>query len=587
MNVDNFRLPEQPRHSGCPTHPDESVTGVCASCLRERLAVFDPETRRVKPSGSGGPASSVAASLRAGIFRGGRAAVAGIAPELRRTRSFSVRGRSECSTSGHVEPQRKSCDVRVRNTLWSLFHLDDENAVVAREACGEIEPERRSNAGGGAAGFVRTVFENREEEEAEEEREKAREEARVPEREARAPEEEVMVSEGADRVEEFCEMRTMKAHIDLDSRVAAATKKQPTERGKDAPGGFWLASVFTKRIQKWRRKHRSKKPAAAAVASSEITETARRSCDTEPRFSIDAGRNSWDLPRFSLDEPRASWDGYLIGRVFSRPIVSGGDDTFGRADNLIPVQEDAVTPGGATQTRDYYSDSSSSQRRRKSFSKNQQMAGEEVPTVSCNAPTRSSLAISDDFQGSSANFCDYSLRDDFSGSFGDIGDDSKRLRKSRRWSIWGFIHRKAKEDDRDCRSNGIERSFSESWQELRREVNGGHFSGLNHRDFRCNSSVSSRSSRSRGSFGDYRNHVMDVNGSSGFSKASSNKKKKKKRDEAVLDRNRSARYSPSHIDNGLLRFYLTPLRSSRKGGSMGNGRVKNAHSFARSVLRLY
>lgn len=29
--------------------------------------------------------------------------------------------------SAAFEPQRKSCDVRVRNTLWSLFSQDDES----------------------------------------------------------------------------------------------------------------------------------------------------------------------------------------------------------------------------------------------------------------------------------------------------------------------------------------------------------------------------------------------------------------------------------------------------------------------------
>ncbi|KAF4399310.1 hypothetical protein G4B88_022393 [Cannabis sativa] len=58
----------------------------------------------------------------------------------------------------------------------------------------------------------------------------------------------------------------------------------------------------------------------------------RRSCDTDPRFSLGAGRMSLDAsrmpfddPRYSFDEPRASWDGYLIGRTFSKmpTMVSG------------------------------------------------------------------------------------------------------------------------------------------------------------------------------------------------------------------------------------------------------------------------
>ncbi|KAL9685700.1 hypothetical protein QQ045_023151 [Rhodiola kirilowii] len=43
----------------------------------------------------------------------------------------------------------------------------------------------------------------------------------------------------------------------------------------------------------------------------------RRSCDTDPRFSLDIGRISLDDSRYSFDEPRASWDGYLVGKTVS------------------------------------------------------------------------------------------------------------------------------------------------------------------------------------------------------------------------------------------------------------------------------
>uniref|UniRef100_A0A0A9HK51 Uncharacterized protein n=1 Tax=Arundo donax TaxID=35708 RepID=A0A0A9HK51_ARUDO len=62
-----------------------------------------------------------------------------------------------------------------------------------------------------------------------------------------------------------------------------------------------------------------------------------------------------------------------------------------------------------------------------------------------------------------------------------------------------------------------------------------------------------------------------------------------------LERNRSARYSPGRAaDNGMLRFYLTPMRSgsARRGGGglpskAGPGRPLASQSFARSVLRMY
>lgn len=117
------------------------------------------------------------------------------------------------------------------------------------------------------------------------------------------------------------------------------------------------------------------------------------------------------------------------------------------------------------------------------------------------------------------------------------------------------------------RANGVERSLSESWQEMRRERNGDV--RVNRNMFRSNSSVSWRNSNGiGGSFASsVRNSNVEMNG--------------KKKNGFVLERNRSARYSP---DNGLLRFYLTPLRGSRRGGL---GKPTNSHSIARSVLRLF
>ena len=197
------------------------------------------------------------------------------------------------------------------------------------------------------------------------------------------------------------ELKTMKDHIDLDSQ----SKKTSGRDFKEIAGSFWsAASVFSKKLQKWRQKQKLKKqrnggPGSATLpvekpigrqyreTQSEIADYGfgRRSCDTDPRFSLDAGRISFDDPRYSFDEPRASLDGYLIGRTFPRmpTMVSVFEDApvnvVSRSDTQIPVEEpprmsmnsineddeDETVPGGSVQTRDYYSDSSS--RRRKSL----------------------------------------------------------------------------------------------------------------------------------------------------------------------------------------------------------------------------
>ncbi|KAK9279223.1 hypothetical protein L1049_012901 [Liquidambar formosana] len=99
--------PQTHRFSACHRHPGDPVTGFCASCLRERLSGLNPPTH-LEISGGGCNVASSSSLL----------------PELRRCKSLSVGKRD--GFSGASEPRRNSCDVRARNTLWSLFNLDDE-----------------------------------------------------------------------------------------------------------------------------------------------------------------------------------------------------------------------------------------------------------------------------------------------------------------------------------------------------------------------------------------------------------------------------------------------------------------------------
>ncbi|KAI3824308.1 hypothetical protein L1987_05763 [Smallanthus sonchifolius] len=76
----------------------------------------------------------------------------------------------------------------------------------------------------------------------------------------------------------------------------------------------------------------------------------RRSCDIDPRFSLDAGWISIDDPRHSFDEPRASWDGYIIERTFPRlpPMVEDAPVVHvQRSDMQISIEK-------PTKTDDHY-----------------------------------------------------------------------------------------------------------------------------------------------------------------------------------------------------------------------------------------
>ncbi|THU50781.1 hypothetical protein C4D60_Mb06t23940 [Musa balbisiana] len=522
------RLPS----STCDLHPGETVTGFCASCLRERLAGLEAPA-----AASGRRSTSALRSVFSKVTVG--AGPAAGPSSLRRSKSFS-------------------------------FGRGGDVFSAQRPRASALEPQRRPI---GTSGEIN--------------------------------------EEGKGAAEEEMELKPMKDHINLDSEQQHQAKKPPQKDFKEIASSVWLAaSVFSKKLQKWRRRQKPKKQGGEATMPAEeppktsrrfhdtqsevaMDCSGRRSCDTDPRFSLDAARMSIDDPRFSWDEPRASWDGYLIGgrSVFPRlpPILSVVEDApapaVQRSDYLIPVEADADIPGGSAQTRDYYLDSSSQRRRsldRSSSIREQPVEISEPKPVS---NSRVSPAGGMDFfpfhHGASLerevkNWSSNSLRDDYSGSFESAFRDlnkgasaKKSSRWSKAWNIWGLLQRR---NSSRGEANMVDRSLSESWPELRCKSTNG-------RILRSNSSVSSRvSSHANAGYGVMRTSSMRSSGND----------KKKSRDEPVLERNRSARYSPNHIENGMLRFYLTPKRNARRNGvSASRRQMMPSPYLARSMLGLY
>ncbi|XP_071723038.1 protein OCTOPUS-like [Rutidosis leptorrhynchoides] len=604
-------LPLQPPRSSfsCDRHPDENFSGFCPLCLCERLTTLDQSaaaaagtssSRRNSTSSATAALKSIYTTFEAYRNKSSTTATAktssSFLPELRRTKSFSAaRNDGLGFSTGGYELQRKSCDVR--NTLYSLFTIDDVNKQHLKNRANGTELEQEIEINVNEIEVPNDVV-SREINEIEE-----------------LPVEDASTDE--------LKIKTMKdhIHIDLDSQSKKSTKSN-----------FWsAASVLSKKWQTWRRKQKkspndvvssSKLPIEKPISrqyretQSEIADYGfgRRSCDVDhPRFSLDAGRVSFDDPRYSFDEPRASWDGYMIGRTFPRlpPMVEDVPIVVHvpRSDMQIsveqPAKSDEFVPGGSIQTREYYTDSSS--RRRKSLDRSnsiRKMAAAVVaemddtnikPEAGAAARSAALAPVSNakvspatiDYNNYPSNKglrapsigCEQelrrdsnsnSLRDDYSETFEiglgfrDNGVEKKESKKSRRWKwkIWGFIHRrggnKDDEDDRCSRVNGVARSYSESWQE----------NGNNRNLFRSNSSVSWRNS----------SHNMKKSSS----EFGNGKNKRVGGDEFVLERNRSARYSPKHTDSGLLRFYLTPLRGSRRSRSSSN-----SNSIARNMTRNY
>ncbi|KAI3804176.1 hypothetical protein L1987_32350 [Smallanthus sonchifolius] len=252
-SVTDQPLPLPPLSFSCDRHPEDNLTGLCPSCLRERLTILDQ--------------SPTTAAAKSG--------------DVRRPNLMSI---DDENKPLHNVNNYEGDEIRVSEDE-EITNLNDlENDIVEMEA------------------KIDAIVNN---------------------------------------------LKSIKDQIDRDSH-----SKKPSS------SNFWsTASVWNKKWQNWRRKHKKNGvvskttlPAANTIprpyreTQSEIGDYGfgRRSCDTGPRFSLDTGRVSFDDPR-----ARGSWDGYLIGPKLP-PM--GGDLNL----NI---------PGGSTQTREYYLNSCS--RRRK------------------------------------------------------------------------------------------------------------------------------------------------------------------------------------------------------------------------------
>lgn len=459
--------------------------------------------------------------------------------ELRRSKSFSGR---KCE--GFIEPRRRSCDVLGRSTLWSLFNLDDQrhgSSVLDDVNAADLRYPR----------LLGTVYALREEDENEEEI-RVSENVSLPNAN--------LVDQRVEELTDGEELMTMKEHIDLEWQ----SKKQSVRDLKGVAGTVWIAaSAFSKQLRKWRQKQKMKKLSGDGRSltkraekgigrqlretQSEIAEYGfgRRSCDTEPRFSVDAGRLSLDDPRCSLDEPRASWDGYLAGRTLMRlpsSILRNSENSQILVEGAANrVDDEEVPPLKFSQARRSCDHSS--------------MTGKMavVAEVDDKKSSLSNARVSPEniefFHGTKKlHFSGRHLRDPKSGSLKDelCTGSKKGLKKG--WNIWELIQRRSdrnfEKEERHCRENAAD------------PING---SG------EAKAGFSSKLINGRGGgCGDTR------------------------REESVLDKNRSTRYSTKNLDSGLLRFYLTPLRSNNTKSSSNKPRKsmekKNSQSVAAHVL---
>ncbi|XP_071717979.1 protein OCTOPUS-like [Rutidosis leptorrhynchoides] len=468
------------RFTVCHRHPSEPVTGFCALCLHDRLADLDSST-----SGSAEVEKTVVCSRPSR----GHGVYPATVPELRRSKSVAA---DKCNVVDRdvMDQRRKSCDVRARSSLSDLFVT--ESMKLGFSDVNEDEEIRVLDDGG----------------------------------------DEIRVSDDFS-VSDEGEKRTMKEMIEIEIELQNKRKN------------FWeSASVFSQKLRKWRQKQKEKKECRPKIGQlgqfrdsqcqSEVTDygLGRRSCDTEPRFSIDANRLSVDDPRCSFDEHRASWDGYMIARSIPRltPIVD--NSILAPIDRgMNPISEDGVSSGGSGQSNSDYRGSSSSSMK-SSSTKTVGSSGEDG-NLGSNA--RVSPANDVTFERTKLVITEKELKD---------------------WHLNSVVN-----ENIESNSNGTVSSSKTS------AMNG------------YKKAIPSRWKKVCNLWGqkpklDDKKNVQTINSSAKLIRNASIVNSRNRSDQScrdmVLDRNRSKRYSTSDINSGLLRLYLTPFRNTRRSKSGKN-----------------
>ncbi|KAJ0266750.1 hypothetical protein HA466_0006950 [Hirschfeldia incana] len=449
-------------------------------------------------------------------------------PELCRLRSHSVR---DASAADLPQPRRRSCDV-----IGSLHHrfADDEEESSIR---------------------IPMVPDSKEEEEEEEE-------GRVS----------MQLLEEEEEIEDGEEKKTMKELIDLESTTQQIKKESFT-------------SVFTRTLKKLSLKHPKHSQNGDVLG--------RRSCDVDPRLSLDNAAAA----RVSFEEPRASWDGCLIGKTYPKLIPLSSVTEDAKASSPEKEEEEEKKPGGTAQTRDYYLDS----RRRRSFDRSSSRHGlVDVDEV------KESVGL---FHGAKLLVTERELRDSnwysiknykpeslelASKGVGcvpggcEVKQDSFGLKKSGKkwgkgWNLWGLIQRKGDTTKNEVKTdqslklggNAMEGSLAESLLKLRRN---GDVSEKLLRSY----SVSARKSCDGMFHGGSVVNGFEGGRSScdglfhgstitGGAKTGRRSLCEDKQNHLLLQREAKlgASYSPDSLRNGMVRFYLAPLKSTHVTSNSG------------------
>ncbi|KAF8018856.1 hypothetical protein BT93_H3676 [Corymbia citriodora subsp. variegata] len=480
--------------------------GLCASCLRERLAGFDATNCR------GISNHSVPRSVADNLHR---------SKSHRESNCGAAAGRS-------AEPRRRSCEVVAGTSLIGLFNVED--GMGGRD---------------GSSGFRERNGEGK---------------IRICDSDAEQNEE-VYNGGVRDDFEEGAELRTVREFIDLEWE----SKKR---RDKDLRGFWGVAAVLTDKLRKWRRKEKITNLGPIVLVNggkvaigeegvdkdkvdlgelgdvrTEVGECriGRRSCDWE---RVNGGRISYDVPRASLD-------GHMIGRSSTyrhlNPAVTAvnnvklvddqSEDEVSVEEQMSCVDENGKSPGGCLQARHYYNEPPALQMRRRSVDD-----AKLLPSLKP-SPTAAELFYGTKLLITEQELMDWRLKsvkqDDlttlesaFQNAAPFVGrQDQKRCKKlqllgwRKAWNTWSLMHSRGERTDVDrgisCIAGELDKKLvvTEPWQE--------------------------------------RNDVAKED------KPIGNISQRLKLSDSVTARSKSAQSYGHNTDNGLQPVYLAPLRTSR------------------------
>lgn len=319
--------------------------------------------------------------------------------------------------------------------------------------------------------------------------------------------------------------------------------------GKRKGPGSWLRSIrLPMGALRWRRngpaasakEAPSMPPRGVAVVDPSASDDGGAQVERKPSFRRSCEwMASRDTSRGSLEPPRHSWDGSMVGRAF--------------ACSFACLEEPEPPEDGARRVRRSNAEEAVGEARA--------VAAESRNGGQSDSPDAGGDGRRLSLRGRSS--CDTGMEVAVSG----VG-----RRRSNRWSrVWDrSITSPLKEFVRKG-EHVLERSLSESRREVRRGKNAeaADISGEIHQPGR-NGHVPGRASQ-----GAIRSSQAASNGDAQNFRTDWLKNSK-------IGRSRSVHYtSPGNLDNGMLRFYLTPMRSSRIAN---RGRRRSSRLFARGLF---